>query len=155
MSIRRVGKADKVVTRPVSTGNSRVGKAQSGEEFAQQLAQVTGAHSPESVERVSVARAVGSLSDQTGSSSQQRHEQLDQTEDLLDTLEALGQGLDHALQVNNTNEDLTRQRLKETRDHALRTLSGTSTHSRERDLLHRTALLATVELAKSERGDYN
>ena len=153
MSIRRVGKADKTITRPVSTGKNKAAGVGAGENFAHQLAQVAGVHAPEAVEEVAAARVVSGVSSQ-GSSNQQRREQMEQTGELLETLEALGQELDPSLLIKDGNDELARQRLKETRDQALRTLSDAPAHSEERELLHRTALLATVELAKSERGDY-
>jgi hypothetical protein len=153
MSIRRVGKADKTTTRPVSTGNNKAAGIGKGEDFSHQLAQVAGVHIPEAVEGVAATRVVNSVSSQ-GSSPHQRREQMEQAGELLDSLEALGQDLDPADLIKDGNDDLARQRLKETRDQALRTLSDAPAHSEERELLHRTALLATVELAKSERGDY-
>ncbi len=153
MSIRRVGKADKTALRPVSTGKGKAAKVEGGENFAQQLAQVAGAQVTEAVEGVVGANAVTGVASH-GATSHQRREQMAQTGQLLDSLEALGHDLDPENMLKDGNEDLTRQRLKETRDQALRTLSDTPAHSEERDLLHRTALLATVELAKSERGDY-
>ena len=152
MSIRRVGKADKAIIRPVSTDKVRSKGVETGEDFAQQLAQVAGIQGADSVEELSATKRVNGISDK-GPSNHQRKEQMEQTGELLETLEVLGKDLDPAL-INEGNEDLARQRLKETRDQALRSLSDTPAHSEERDLLHRTALLATVELAKSERGDY-
>ena len=153
MSIRRVGKSDKAITKPVSTGKTRVAEAGSGEDFADHLAQVAGVHAPEVVEQVVATRAVKGVSGQ-GTNNHQRREQLEQTGELLDTLEALGKDLDPSIIAEGGNEELARQRLKDTRDQALRSLSDIPIHSEERELLHRTALLATVELAKSERGDY-
>ena len=152
MSIRRVGKADKTIIRPVSTDKVKSKGVETGENFAQQLAQVAGAQSADSVEELSAAGRVGGVSGK-GPSQHQRREQMEQTDELLESLEVLGKDLDPTL-INEGNEDLARQKLKETRDQALRSLSDTPAHSEERDLLHRTALLATVELAKSERGDY-
>ncbi|MBF0359200.1 MAG: hypothetical protein HQL70_11390 [Magnetococcales bacterium] len=151
MSIRRVGKAGKTTLNPVSTRKKAAGKVAVGEVFAQQLAEVAGSNGPEGVEEVSAAKVVNRVS---SSSQHQRKEQIEQTGEILDSLEALGQELDPSNLIKDGNEDLARQKLKETRDQALRTLSDIPTNSEERDLLHRTALLATVELAKSERGDY-
>ena len=153
MSIRRVGKADKTITKPVSTGKNKTAAVGTGENFAHQLAQVAGVRSPETIEEVAAPQVVTGVSSK-GPSPHQRREQMEQTDELLDTLEALGQDLDPTLLSEDGNDELARQRLKETRDQALRTLSDTPVHSEERELLHRTALLATVELAKSERGDY-
>ncbi|MBF0453563.1 MAG: hypothetical protein HQL72_01955 [Magnetococcales bacterium] len=153
MSIRRVGKADKTISAPVSAGKNKSAAVGAGENFAQQLAQVAGVRVSEAVDQIAAAKSVNGVSSQ-GPSHHQRREQMEQASELLDTLEALGQDLDPTLLASGGNEALARQRLKETRDQALRTLSDSPAHSEERELLHRTALLATVELAKSERGDY-
>jgi hypothetical protein len=151
MSIRRVGKAGKTTLSPVSTGKSAASKVAAGENFAQQLAEVAGPGGPEAVEEVSAVKVVNRV---TSGSQHQRQEQMEQTGELLESLEALGEELDPSNLIKDGNDDLARQKLKETRDQALRTLSDIPANSEERDLLHRTALLATVELAKSERGDY-
>jgi hypothetical protein len=152
MSIRRVGKTDKTALRPVSTGKGKAAKVGTGADFAQQLAKIAGVNAPEAVEEVARTEVISEVANQ--GSNHQRREQMEQAGELLDSLESLSQDLDPAILIKDGNDDLARQKLKETRDQALRTLSDTPAHSEERDLLHRTALLATVELAKSERGDY-
>jgi hypothetical protein len=152
MTIRRINKAGKTNLRPVSTGNNATAKVGAGEDFAQQLAHVAGANGVETVEGVAPIKTVNDAT--SHGSKNERREQMEQTGELLETLEVLGENLDPSILIKDGNDDLARQRLKETRDQALRTLSGTPAHSEERELLHRTALLATVELAKSERGDY-
>jgi hypothetical protein len=80
----------------------------------------------------------------------QRREQLERTGELLDSLEALEKEL-----VSGGRGGASHQRLRTSRDEALRTLSNSPPQGAERDLLHRTAVLATVELAKTDRGDYH
>ncbi|MBF0379477.1 MAG: hypothetical protein HQL69_00565 [Magnetococcales bacterium] len=152
MTIRRIGKTGKTNIKPVSTGKNAATKVGVGENFADQLAHVAGTNGVESVERITPTKAINDVTSQ--GSKNERREQLEQTGELLESLEELGKNLDPSILIKDGNDDLARQRLKETRDQALRTLSDTPAHSEERDLLHRTALLATVELAKSERGDY-
>lgn len=152
MTIRRVDKSDKTVSRPaVSSKNMATGSV-AGEIFARQLAEVSGAKEPEAV---SVVQKVHFDPNATGAEPgrHQRREQLDKADELLDSLEALGHDLVQSA-IGSGNLDVARERLRETRDHALRTLSSVPEKGEERELLHRTAVLATVELAKTDRGDY-
>ncbi|NGZ28964.1 MAG: hypothetical protein G8345_19005 [Magnetococcales bacterium] len=136
MTVRRVD------NRPtITTGKSRRVQDAGGENFASYMSHISGV---DSLDAVDVVDNVPSATDEP--SKRHRREQLEQTKELLDSLEALEQDL--------TGVE-SRQRLRESRDQALRTLSESPRQGEERDLLQRTALLATVELAKSERGDYS
>lgn len=152
MTIRRVDKSDKTVARSsVSSHNLATGPV-SGEIFARQLAEVSGAKEPEAVSVIqSVQFDPGAHSSEPG--RHQRREQLDKADALLDSLAALGHDLVQSA-IGAGSLEAARERLRETRDHALRTLSSVPEKGEERDLLHRTAVLATVELAKTDRGDY-
>lgn len=141
MSIRRVGKSGLPAT---PTGKTSRTQAAGGATFAQHLESMAGIQARQPVLGVDAVDAVS----RDDTPPHQAREQLDQAEALLDSLEALekelaaGQG------------KINRERLRQTRDEALRTLSNSPGSGRERDLLHRTTVLATVELAKSDRGDY-
>lgn len=146
MSIRRVGKADS----PVSSAKSRSVDGVSGEIFARHLADIAAVQEPETVDAIAAAELVTAVGDREPT-PHQRREQLLQTGELLDSLAALGR--DIAAIGKNSSMEL-RSQLQKTRDLALRTLSDSPSSGLERDLLHRTTVLATVELAKSDRGDY-
>lgn len=153
MSIRRVGKANRSAIGTVAPGKSRHVEGMPGEDFARRLAEVSGSASSGAVEKTTEAAAVAAVGEREAS-HHQRDEQLSQTGEILDTLEALGRDLGTSLGSMGGAKELTQKKLRETRDLALRTLSDTPARGEERDLLYRTAVLATVELAKSERGDY-
>ncbi|MEO5348301.1 MAG: hypothetical protein H7836_01435 [Magnetococcus sp. YQC-3] len=152
MTVRRLDKSDKTVARsPVSSKNLAAGSV-AGEIFARQLAEVSGAKEPDAVNVIQTVQfEPGSTGSEPG--RHQRREQLDKTDELLDSLAALGHDLVQSA-IGSGNLDMARERLRETRDHALRTLSCVPEKGEERELLHRTAVLATVELAKTDRGDY-
>ncbi|MBF0620400.1 MAG: hypothetical protein HQL54_00590 [Magnetococcales bacterium] len=143
MTIRRV---DKTTTGAVSNKKSRETEA-SGENFAQLLEGVAAMRGGNPVDAVGSVTPVG---DEGG----QKRQQLDRAGELLDSLEEIGRELTAR---PGERESEMRSRLRQTRDEALRTLNDSATTSRgeERELLHRTAVMATVELAKSDRGDYN
>ncbi|MBF0139042.1 MAG: hypothetical protein HQL74_02055 [Magnetococcales bacterium] len=150
MSIRRVGKADSPAAGSISSAKSRSVDSVSGEIFARHLADIAAVREPEAVDAVTATELVTAVSDREPT-PHQRREQLLQTGELLDSLAALGR--DIAAVGKNSSMEL-RSHLQKTRDLALRTLSDSPTTGLERDLLHRTTVLATVELAKSDRGDY-
>ncbi|HIJ85154.1 MAG: hypothetical protein HW380_437 [Magnetococcales bacterium] len=153
MSIRRVGKASTPASGPVSSVRNRSVDGVAGEIFARHLADVAGTQEMEAPEAVAAAGQVAPVGDREPT-SHQRREQLLQTGELLDSLAALGRDMEASAKSNTTENIQLRSHLRKTRDMALRTLSDSPTVGLERDLLHRTAVLATVELAKSERGDY-
>ncbi len=151
MSIRRVDKAGKAITQSISGKKGQVGKTAGGEEFAQRLAELAGNLEMEEVSQVRETQRVTGVSREP--SSHHRRQQLQQTGEILDSLEALGRDLERGSGPGG-DPGGARQQLQESRDQALRALSDLPGKGEERDLLHRTAVLATVELAKSERGDY-
>lgn len=153
MSVRRVGKADSPISGPVSSAKNRGVDGASGEIFARHLAEVAGSQGVEGVDSVAATEQVAGVGDREPT-SHQRREQLLQTGELLDSLAALGKDLDGPGRSGSMEDTQLRSRLRKTRDIALRTLSDSPASGLERDLLHRTTVLATVELAKSERGDY-
>ncbi|MBF0110236.1 MAG: hypothetical protein HQL76_13785 [Magnetococcales bacterium] len=154
MSIRRVGKTDSPASGSISSAKSRGIDGIKGEIFARHLADVAGAQETEAVETVTAIGPVAATGDREPT-SHQRREQLLQTGELLDSLAALGRDLEGTGGRNDSLANMQlRTHLRKTRDNALRTLSATPTSGLERDLLHRTTVLATVELAKSDRGDY-
>ncbi|MBF0125566.1 MAG: hypothetical protein HQL60_09530 [Magnetococcales bacterium] len=144
MTVRQLDKTGKAMAQvAVATKNRPTGSV-SGENFAHYLdsfAEVAGSET--------ATTESGITPDEP--SLRQKHEQLRSAGDLLDSLEALESGL---IQPSEEGSSGVRERLRESRDQALRTLSDSPNRGAERDLLHRTAVLATVELAKSERGDY-
>ena len=150
MTIRRVDKRDKIAVQPSTAAKSRAVDLGNGEDFARQLAELS------SIRESVGINPVQSVSDHTSGGKDptpyQRRAQLEQTDELLDSLEALGRDLGE----NDLTEspEIVRERLLKTRDQALRTLSDVPERGKERELLHRTAVLATVELAKTDRGDY-
>ena len=152
MTIRRLDKSDKAVPRSTVSKNNLVAGSVAGEIFARQLAEISGAQESEAV---AVVQPVQFDPGAAGSDSgrRQQREQLNKADELLDSLAALGHDLVQSA-IGAGNLDAARERLRETRDHALRTLSSVSEKDEERELLHRTAVLATVELAKTDRGDY-
>ncbi|MEO5340140.1 MAG: hypothetical protein H7837_06435 [Magnetococcus sp. MYC-9] len=152
MTIRRVDKSDKTAARAGLTGKNPAVGSVGGEIFARQLAEVSGAKGADAVAVVQTVQFdPGAGNAEAG--RHQRREQLDKADELLDSLEALGHDLVQSA-IGAGSLDVARERLRETRDHALRTLSHVPEKGEERDLLHRTAVLATVELAKTDRGDY-
>lgn len=157
MTIHRVAKRGKPVVQSTSTSNNRAPGAVPGEVFAQQLAaqqrvEVAGGMAAEPVIQVkNVAFDPNATPPDSGQYHQQ--EQLEKTGELLNTLAALGKDLTQSL-VESGSADVVRERLREARDNALRTLSDAPDKGEERELLHRTTVLATVELAKTDRGDY-
>ncbi|MBF0400021.1 MAG: hypothetical protein HQL80_09205 [Magnetococcales bacterium] len=152
MTIRRVDRSDKVAARPSVANNNLATGSVAGEIFARQLAEVSGANEPEAVAVVQAVQFEPGANG-TDPNRRQRREQLDKADELLDSLVALGNDLVQSA-IGSGNLEMARERLRETRDHALRTLSSVPEKGEERDLLHRTAVLATVELAKTDRGDY-
>ena len=125
--------------------------------FAQQLAaqqrvEVAGIMESEAVAPVMSVPFDPGASSSEGSRHQKR-EQLEKTDKLIDSLAALGRDLTQSV-IASGSAEMVRERLREARDHALRTLSSAQERGEERELLHRTAVLATVELAKTDRGDY-
>ena len=152
MTIRRVEKTNKTRVQSVTNRKNRVSESGGGENFAQQLAAIAGTG-----EASAAAEVTGPTPEVSPVSSEpspyQRGEQRQQTGELLDTLTVFEQGLAPGL-VADPGSDGVRERLRETRDQALRSLSGSQEPGQEREILHRTAVLATVELAKTDRGDY-
>ncbi|MBF0146500.1 MAG: hypothetical protein HQL84_10325 [Magnetococcales bacterium] len=153
MSIRRVGKAETPASGSVSSAKSRGIDGIKGEIFARHLADVAGPQETEAVETVNAVGQVTAVGDREPT-SHQRREQLLQTGELLDSLAALGRDMEATGKGDSMANFQLRSHLRKTRDIALRTLSDSPTTGLERDLLHRTTVLATVELAKSDRGDY-
>ncbi|MBF0152531.1 MAG: hypothetical protein HQL64_02185 [Magnetococcales bacterium] len=156
MTIRRVDHSGKSLANSSVKKQSRTSEGTPGEKFTRvmdALAPMEGPHAVNPADEV--------LPADSDSSSRQRRQQLQQTDELLDSLQELEQGLQgkdpQQEEKGGQEEDLTEQarlRLRETRDQALRSLTETPAKGEERDLLHRTAVLATVELAKTDRGDY-
>lgn len=151
MSIRRLDKAGRAVTQSISGKKSQVGKVAGGEDFARKLAELSGVAEAEEVAPVAGVGEIAPVS--RDANTHQRRQQLQQAGELLDSLEALERDMSQD-RTTLADSGQARKRLLETRDQALRTLSDGPEKGDERDLLHRTAVLATVELAKSERGDY-
>ncbi|MBF0270814.1 MAG: hypothetical protein HQL98_01895 [Magnetococcales bacterium] len=147
MTVRRLEKSDK------SAAGASVAKAKAstqgvaGANFSRSLAAAAGIQEAIPL----LATLAVSSGAERGPSAHQRRDQLDQMGELLDTLEVLGREL---LSGTLPESEETRQRLKETRDQALYSLSNAPETGSEREMLHRTAVLATVELAKTDRGDY-
>lgn len=140
MSIRRVDRGVGLG----GTGASRAPHQVGGEAFARLLdsaGQVQGS------QPAAVLGAVAAVGEQPN--PRQGKRQLDRARELLDSLEALEQGM-----VTPCDVEAVQSRLRESRDQALHALSDAPRTGDERELLHRTAVLATVELAKSSRGDY-
>ncbi|MBF0262815.1 MAG: hypothetical protein HQL97_13385 [Magnetococcales bacterium] len=146
MTIRRLEKSDKSVA-PITKAKPASSMVE-GANFSRSLAAAAGAQEALPILSTRSLSANG----ERAPTPYQRRDQLDQMGELLDTLDALG----HELLNDEVSveSDETRQRLKETRDQALYSLSTAPESGSERELLHRTAVLATVELAKSDRGDY-
>lgn len=157
MTVRRVAKRGDAVIQPTAASKNRAINSVSEEVFARQLAaqqlvEVAGGIKTGAVIQVkNVSFEPGASS--ADNSGYQRREQLEKTDDLLDTLAALGRDLTESV-VESGSADMVRERLREARDHALHALSNVPEKGEERELLHRTTVLATVELAKTERGDY-
>ncbi|MGN7613550.1 hypothetical protein ACQZV8_15865 [Magnetococcales bacterium HHB-1] len=145
MPIRRLDKSSGSAST-AKTGKGRQTSGPGGEKFAHYLDNVAAPQASNPLTALTGTAPIGG----SEASLHQKREQLEQTDDLLGSLEDLG---DNLKQGHESGEN--REQLRETRDQALRTLSSTPNKGEERDLLHRTAVLATVELAKSDRGDYN
>lgn len=80
----------------------------------------------------------------------QRQEHLEQAGQLLDSLEGVSR------QLGEGKDPTTlRDQLRHSRDSVLTSINNDPATPEERELLHRTAVLASVELAKSDRGDYS
>jgi hypothetical protein len=145
MTIRQLDKTGKAMAQAaIATKNRSAGQV--GENFARYLDSLAGLHGNEAL-----ATETNTTLTLDEPSLHQRHEQLRYAGDLLDSLEALERDMN---QQSAAGGEAARERLRESRDHALRTLSDSPNRGVERDLLHRTTVLATVELAKSDRGDY-
>ncbi|MEO5346102.1 MAG: hypothetical protein H7834_06960 [Magnetococcus sp. YQC-9] len=148
MTVRRLEKSDKSVAAASLAKAKPASPGIEGVNFSRSLAAATGVQEAVPIHATRSVSANG----ERGPTPYQRREQLEQMGELLDTLEELGRDL-----VNDEPplpSDETRQKLKETRDQALYSLSTAPESGSERELLHRTAVLATVELAKTDRGDY-
>ncbi|ABK43423.1 hypothetical protein Mmc1_0904 [Magnetococcus marinus MC-1] len=147
MSIRRVDKPGASVS---TTATRRTGQrgAVSGAKFTEALdsAQVAAVNGIDEVNAAEAVEQVEQISDQT------KHRQLKQADEVLDSLCALEKELHNSAAQG---DDGVMERLRETRDEALRNLTEETRGGEERELLHRTAVLATVELAKKDRGDYH
>ncbi|MBF0283174.1 MAG: hypothetical protein HQL51_01815 [Magnetococcales bacterium] len=141
MTIRRV---DRPGIARVGAAKSRSAGAVGGAQFSSMLETLASLQETDAASGVEGVRPIGDEP-----SRQQRREQLEQAGELLDTLEALEEDLRHG---QGSEEAMAR--LRETRDHVLQSLSASTDSGEERELLRRTAVLATVELAKSDRGDY-
>lgn len=157
MSVHRVGKRGKSVVQSTVSGKYRGPGSVPEEVFARQLAAQQRVEAAAGMEAEAL-RHVSSVSFDPGSANQdhaphQRREQLERTNKLLHTLADLGRDLTQSI-VDSGSADVVRERLREARDHALRALSDVPEKGAERELLHRTTVLATVELAKTDRGDY-
>ncbi|MBF0341395.1 MAG: hypothetical protein HQL95_10605 [Magnetococcales bacterium] len=146
MTIRRLEKIDKTASSAVSKAKAAT-QGVDGANFSRSLAAAAGIQ--ETIPLLATLSV--SSNSERAPTPYQRREQLEQMGELLDTLEALGRDL---LSESLSEPDETRKRLKETRDQALHSLSNAPESGSERELLHRTAVLATVELAKTDRGDY-
>ncbi|MEG3639731.1 hypothetical protein [Magnetococcus sp. PR-3] len=147
MSIRRV---DKPGTSLPTTGTRRTAQrgAVSGEKFTEALdsAQSSTVDAVDEVASTDAVERVDQVSDQT------KRRQLKQADEVLETLSALEEDLQGS--ASKSDEEVM-DRLRETRDEALRNLTEETRGGEERELLHRTAVMATVELAKKDRGDYH
>ena len=157
MTIRHVDKRGKSIIQPGMVGNNRSPASLSEEIFARQLAAQQRVDVAGTSDTEEVAPIQGVPFD-PGASTQDagryyRREQMERTEILLETLSALGRDIAQSVAGEESAETM-RGKLREARDHALRTLSGFPERGEERELLHRTTVLATVELAKTDRGDY-
>ncbi|MBF0424739.1 MAG: hypothetical protein HQL66_02840 [Magnetococcales bacterium] len=151
MTIRRVDHSGKSLANTSVKKPSRTGESAPGEKFTRvmdALAPMDGTFAVTATDEVQAADG--------DASSRQKRQQLQQTGELLDSLQELEQDLQGKELPPEGDEtaEQTRLRLRETRDQALRSLTETPSKGEERDLLHRTAVLATVELAKTDRGDY-
>ncbi len=151
MTVRRLGKSDKTRASLATTKAKHSAKAVDGADFSQSLAAASGIQETIPILSALAVGSVGSVVSERQPTPYQRREQVAQADELLDSLEALGRDLSAE---TLSEPDETRKRLRETRDQALHSLSTAPESGSERDLLHRTAVLATVELAKTDRGDY-
>ncbi|MBF0627893.1 MAG: hypothetical protein HQL91_06705 [Magnetococcales bacterium] len=147
MTVRRLEKTDKSIASASLAKAKAASQGVEGAIFSKSLAAAANIH--EALPLIATL-GVSSNAERTPT-PYQRREQLEQMGELLDTLESLGREL---LAESLSEPDVTRQKLKETRDQALHSLSTAPENGSERELLHRTAVLATVELAKTDRGDY-
>ncbi|NGZ07522.1 MAG: hypothetical protein G8237_14340 [Magnetococcales bacterium] len=146
MTVRRLEKTEKSVTAATLAKAKAASHGIEGANFSRSLAAAAGIQ-----ESLPLLGTLSVVNNERTPTPYQRREQLEQMGELLDTLDALGRDL---LAGTQSEPDQTRERLKETRDQALHSLSNAPENGSERELLHRTAVLATVELAKTDRGDY-
>ncbi|MBF0136446.1 MAG: hypothetical protein H7833_01670 [Magnetococcus sp. DMHC-1] len=153
MTIRRVDHSGKSLANSSVKKQSRTSEGTPGEKFTRvmdALAPMEGPHAVTAADEVQASDG--------DASSRQRRQQLQHTGELLDSLQDLEENLQNGDPRPEESEaelaEQTRLRLRETRDQALQSLNDTTNKGAERDLLHRTAVLATVELAKTDRGDY-
>ncbi|MBF0439489.1 MAG: hypothetical protein HQL93_10260 [Magnetococcales bacterium] len=148
MTVRRLEKSNK----PLASSTTAKAKSSAldveGVNFSKSLAAASGIQEAIPLLATLSATAVNSERSPT---PYQRREQAEQVGELLDSLEALGRDL---ISESLAEPEETRKRLRETRDQALYSLAKAPESGSERELLHRTAVLATVELAKTDRGDY-
>ncbi|MBF0214054.1 MAG: hypothetical protein HQM00_10915 [Magnetococcales bacterium] len=147
MTVRRLEKTDKSVAAASLAKAKAATHGVDGANFSKSLAAAAGIQ--EAIPLLATLSV--SANGERTATPYQRREQLEQMGELLDTLESLGRDL---LSDSFSETEETRKRLKETRDQALYSLSNAPESGSERELLHRTAVLATVELAKTDRGDY-
>ncbi|MBF0295621.1 MAG: hypothetical protein HQL96_10580 [Magnetococcales bacterium] len=149
MTVRRLEKSGKTLARSAAAQAKHSAQSLDGANFSKSLAALTGIQ--ETIPLLATLSAGAVSTAERAPTPYQRRQQTEQATDLLDSLEALGRDL-----INDelVEPDETRKRLRETRDQALHSLSTAPENGHERDLLHRTAVLATVELAKTDRGDY-
>ncbi|MBF0175549.1 MAG: hypothetical protein HQL63_01685 [Magnetococcales bacterium] len=153
MTIRRVDHSGKSLANTSVKKQSRTSEGVPGEKFTRvmdALAPMDGPHVVTATDEVTAT--------DTDPSPHQRRQQLRHAGELLDSLQDLEQNLQEGdAQQDDTGKNVPDQahlRLRESRDQALQSLTEAPNKGAERDLLHRTAVLATVELAKTDRGDY-
>ncbi|MEO5376847.1 MAG: hypothetical protein H7832_03555 [Magnetococcus sp. DMHC-6] len=152
MTIRRVNKGDKTLTSAIKGKKANRISTLAGENFSQHMDSIAALQGTTSTVEVSALSELTAVD--MNPSQHQKRERILQTGELLDSLTELEQEM---AKTALKEKDLAqhRRRLRESRDQALRTLSELPKIGDEHDLLHRTAVLATVELAKTDRGDYN
>ncbi|MEO5332886.1 MAG: hypothetical protein H7839_12755 [Magnetococcus sp. YQC-5] len=148
MTVRRLEKSNKTLASSAAAKAKPSGLAVEGANFSKSLAAAAGIQ--EAIP-ILASLTAGSVTSERQATPYQRREQLEQADELLGSLEALGRDL---IADDLVEPEETRKRLRQTRDQALRSLSNAPESGSERELLHRTAVLATVELAKTDRGDY-
>lgn len=139
MAIRRIqGPAG----GPGKTGKSKKSEGVTGGRFASLLSSASPVADVAPMAGVAETGPVDAVDENAGRAQRQS------AKELLDSLEAFEK------EIEANGPQMSRERLRETRDQALLTLSHAPKGGEERELLHRTAVLATVELAKNDRGDY-